>query len=228
MSDPESTSKAGSTPSELRSAHPGKHHLYVFGQMSADGVACIGCSWQSWQPGHMRETIAAIRQHDTDMALEHDHDVWLPIERGPMAGTCPCGKPDLYEDSPLRRKLQATLRGVMHWGLTPEQLTEIVIGAIVPDAGVLVSFETKPYTESDWELGYEVSSTDLASPEVLAHRLSERELAELYFQIEAVGSLGESDAYHQLDKAIEQLGEPAATKRRTTSEESQLRLKPHE
>jgi hypothetical protein len=45
---------------------------------------------------------------------------------------------------------------------------------------------------------------------VLGHRLSERELAELYFQIEAMGGLGESEAYRDLDKAVERLGEEPA------------------
>lgn len=202
------TSPVNGTPAELAAMHPGKHQIYTYGQQQAEGVACIGCSWQS--TSRRFSSVAAIGEHDTDMGLVHDHDLWIPIERGPVAGTCPCGKPDLYEDSLLRSKLQAILRQTLPWSLTPEQLTEVLIGAIVPADGMVVSFKTIAMSESDWEAGYTASSTDLTSPQILAHRLGEREQAELYFQIEAVGTLGESDAYSQLNMAVELITEPAA------------------
>lgn len=97
------------------------------------------------------------------------------------------------------------------------ELVAELVDALVPDHGVLVSFETQPVTETDWEHSYSTSSTDLVKPQVLAHRLSEQELAELAFQIEAVGTLGESDAYSDLDALIAQIGaEPAQRVREQT------------
>ncbi len=77
-----------SIPSVRAQKYRGKHETYVYGQSSADGTACIGCAWQI--PGAVTGPTA-IAQHDKDMRLLHDHDVWVPIERGPEAGLCPCG-----------------------------------------------------------------------------------------------------------------------------------------
>lgn len=195
------------TPDGKRAKHAGKHEVYVYGQQRADGMACIGCSWQH---STVMSTPAAIARHDADQHLEHDKGLWVPIDRGPLAGTCPCGKPGLYADSVLRTKVRAVLQQAQPWSPTPDQLADLLVGALVPDHGILVAFTAEQQTESDWELGYSASYTDLAAPEVLGHRLSERELAELYFQIEAMGGLGESEAYRDLDKAVERLGEEPA------------------
>lgn len=102
------------------------------------------------------------------------------------------------------------------------KLAELIEEALVPEHSVLVAFRTEQQTESDWELGYSTSCTDLTGPEILGHRLDERELAELYFQIEAVGGLGESDAYSDLDKAIERLGEVPARELRAKAAQPEL------
>lgn len=89
-------------------------------------------------------------------------------------------------------------------------IADAVFDELVPAHSLLVSFKTERQNESDWELGYSSAWTDLTDPELLAHQLEERELTELYFAIEQFGGLQESDAYHQLDKQIEALGEPTA------------------
>ena len=91
-----------------------------------------------------------------------------------------------------------------------ERLAEQLEDVLVPERRVLVTFEAVTGSESDWELGYQARYTDLARPEILGHRLDDQDLAHLYFQIEAVGGLGESDAYGDLDKLIQQLGEGPA------------------
>ncbi|MGI8306986.1 hypothetical protein [Saccharopolyspora hattusasensis] len=96
-----------------------------------------------------------------------------------------------------------------------ERLAELLEATLVPEHHVLVDFEAVTDSESDWELGYTAEYTDLVHPEILGHRLSETDLAHLYFQIEAVGGLGESGAYRDLDKQIEELGEGPAEALRT-------------
>lgn len=96
-----------------------------------------------------------------------------------------------------------------------ERLAELLESALVPEHRVLVTFEAVTDSESDWELSYSAEFTDLARPEILGHRLDDHDLAHLYFQIEAVGGLGESDAYGDLDKLIQQLGEGPAEALRT-------------
>jgi hypothetical protein len=77
-----------SIPSNRAMKHRGKHETYVFGQSSADGTACIGCSWET---SRVLTGAAAVEAHDADKRLTHDHDAWVPIERGTEAGRCPCG-----------------------------------------------------------------------------------------------------------------------------------------
>lgn len=77
-----------SIPAFRTQKHRGMHEIYVCGQSSADGTACIGCAWQT----HGAMTgAAAVEKHEKDMNLVHDHDVWVPNEHGPNAGRCPCG-----------------------------------------------------------------------------------------------------------------------------------------
>jgi hypothetical protein len=97
-----------------------------------------------------------------------------------------------------------------HGPANDEKLAELLEASLVPENTILVSFEAVTDTESDWELGYSSTYTDLAGPKLLSHNLDNTTLAHLYFQIEAVGSLGESDAYGKLDKQIEKLGEGPA------------------
>lgn len=35
-----------SIPAVRRQLYPGKHEILVYGQQSADGMHCLGCSWQ--------------------------------------------------------------------------------------------------------------------------------------------------------------------------------------
>ena len=92
------------------------------------------------------------------------------------------------------------------------KLVELIIEALVPKHHILVDFEAVTGHEGgDWEHsqpGYDW--TTLGNPEVLHHRLDKGELARLYFEIEGVGGLGESDGYSDLDKKIEKLSETAA------------------
>ncbi|MUU73450.1 hypothetical protein [Pseudarthrobacter sp. GA104] len=97
-----------------------------------------------------------------------------------------------------------------HGPANDEKLAELLEASLVPENAILVSFEAVTGTESDWELGYSSTYTDLADPKLLSHNLDNTALAHLYFQIEAVGGLGESDAYGDLDKLIQQLGEGPA------------------
>jgi hypothetical protein len=76
-----------SIPSVRAKRHRGKHETYVFGQQSADGTACIGCSWQTHR---VLTGPDAVAQHDRDMGLAHDHDTWVPLESGAQQGACPC------------------------------------------------------------------------------------------------------------------------------------------
>lgn len=76
-----------SIPSVRAQKNRGKHETYVFGQSSADGTACTGCSWQA---SRVLSRPISVAQHDRDMGLAHDHGSWVPLEHGPMRGTCPC------------------------------------------------------------------------------------------------------------------------------------------
>lgn len=77
-----------SIPSVRAQKYPGRHETYIFGQSSVDGTACIGCAWQT---SAILTGGKAVSRHDRDMGLTHDHDAWVPLQRGPHAGTCPCG-----------------------------------------------------------------------------------------------------------------------------------------
>ena len=71
-----------------------------------------------------------------------------------------------------------------------EKLAELLEAALVPENTILVSFEAVTDAESDWELGYSSTYTDLANPTLLGRSLDDTALAQLYFQIEAVGGPG--------------------------------------
>lgn len=91
------------------------------------------------------------------------------------------------------------------------RLTEMLEADLVPRHHILVGFEAVTDREAgDWE-GSEpaYSYTTLANPKVISQALDEGELARLYFEVEAA-SLGESDAYSNLEKQIARLGEDAA------------------
>ena len=77
-----------SIPSVRAMKHRSKHETYVFGQSSADGTARIGCSWKT---NRVLTGAAAVGAHDATEGLTHDHDAWVPVERGPEADRCPCG-----------------------------------------------------------------------------------------------------------------------------------------
>lgn len=79
-------------PANRAKAFPGKHETYIFGQQRADGTACVGCSWQSSQVFGSSEQ--AIKAHDTDLGIEHDHSLWIPGLRG-NEQTCPCQQQNL-------------------------------------------------------------------------------------------------------------------------------------
>lgn len=93
-----------------------------------------------------------------------------------------------------------------------EKLAELITAELMPEHHVLVDFEAVTGRESgDWESGqpgYDV--TTLANPSILGHNLDDSDLANLYFEIEDVGTLDESDAYSDLDKLIKQLSEGPA------------------
>ncbi|MDP9903155.1 hypothetical protein [Arthrobacter bambusae] len=93
-----------------------------------------------------------------------------------------------------------------------DKLAELITAELTPEHHVLVDFEAVTGREpGDWESGLPgYDFTTLANPDILGHNLNESELAHLYFEIEDVGSLGESDAYSDLDKAIKKLGEEPA------------------
>lgn len=74
-----------SIPSVRTQLYPGKHDLYIYGQGSADGMACIKCNWQV---SEIFLKIDAIIIHDTQMGLEHDCLKWIPNRDN----QCPCGK----------------------------------------------------------------------------------------------------------------------------------------
>lgn len=98
-----------------------------------------------------------------------------------------------------------------------ERLQAALMTALVPPGHLLVAFAAETYTEiDDWESGGPSHNvTDLAKPLVLAHSLTEGDLARFYYTLEAEGTLGgESDAYRDLDTAIEAITEPAATRQR--------------
>lgn len=92
-----------SIPSVRAKKHPGKHDTYVFGQSSADGTACIGCSWQTHR---VLTGPDAITQHDRDMGLTHDHETWVPLASGAEQGNCPCRSQsrDCIEDGPPKKQ----------------------------------------------------------------------------------------------------------------------------
>ncbi|WP_148209189.1 hypothetical protein [Rhodococcus erythropolis] len=73
------------TPNQIRDANPGKHETFIFGQQRADGTACVGCSWQTYE---VLDTIRAVAEHDDAKGLVHDHAVWITKN-----GICPCGHP---------------------------------------------------------------------------------------------------------------------------------------
>lgn len=73
------------TPNQIRDANPGKHETFIFGQQRADGTACVGCSWQTYE---VLDTIHAVAEHDDAKGLVHDHAVWITKN-----GICPCGQP---------------------------------------------------------------------------------------------------------------------------------------
>lgn len=98
------------------------------------------------------------------------------------------------------------------------KLAELIEAALVPEKTILVSFEAVTDTETDWELGYSAKFTDLANPMIIGHRLNNDDLAHLHFQIEEVGGLGESSAYRDLEKQIEELGEKPAEELRKQAE----------
>lgn len=50
------------TPRDRRERFPGKHEVYVYGQASADGMACIGCDWQA--SGMVGPVPAGVEWHD--------------------------------------------------------------------------------------------------------------------------------------------------------------------
>lgn len=74
-----------SIPSVKAQLHPGKHDIYIYGQSSADGTACIGCKWQTHE---LLEEKLAVSMHDQDMGLDHDHSAWIQKS----GGKCPCGR----------------------------------------------------------------------------------------------------------------------------------------
>lgn len=76
-----------SSPRYLREDNPGKHDLYIYGQSSADGMACIGCSWQASRP---TDIGSALKDHDDQLGEPHDCTIWLPRRRE-GAWFCPCG-----------------------------------------------------------------------------------------------------------------------------------------
>lgn len=107
-----------------------------------------------------------------------------------------------------------------------EILVDALLAALTPAHRVLIEFEVvTEYESGDWELsqpGYHYS--DLANPQLLGHGLSESELARLVFQIEAVGTLGEADAYDDVDKLIDTAGASAAEKVREQARANPLGL----
>lgn len=215
-----------SIPSVRAERYPGKHDTYVYGQSSADGTACIGCSWQTSQ---ILSGPAAVAEHDHAMKTEHQHQDWVPLEHGLFIGTCPCGHTSA-ERSVLHTRVLAALELSSGTSFTTEQLADFVTHRLVPPHHLLVDFEAvTDHEPGDWELslaGYDF--TELSSPELLDHRVSNDELARLYFQIEAVGTLGEMNAYADLDKLMKQLGEAPAVAARDKAatnrhEQSQLR-----
>lgn len=107
-----------------------------------------------------------------------------------------------------------------------DDLVGDLIAELVPEHRILVSFAAvTDYESGDWEHCLpEYDYTDLAEPEVIAHHLDDGELARLHYQIESMGTLGESDAYNDLDKAIETISEPAATAERKRNSKNPLKL----
>lgn len=73
------------TPDQIRRANPGKHQTFIFGQQRADGTACVGCDWQTYE---ILDTKHAVAEHDDAKGLVHDHSQWIPEK-----GDCPCGQP---------------------------------------------------------------------------------------------------------------------------------------
>ena len=63
-----------SIPANRRKAFPGKHDIYIFGQSSADGTACIGCSWQTHDTLFGDEAKAV---HNKQMMLDLTDDDWV-------------------------------------------------------------------------------------------------------------------------------------------------------
>lgn len=135
--------------------------------------------------------------------------------------------------SPLGNEASRTLNGWMvdngsgsrvitpedHWIFTSrsgpandEKLADVIAAELLPEHHILVEFEAVTGHEpGDWESslpGYDW--TTFGSAEVLGHHLNQGELARLYFEIEANGSLNESDAYAELEKSIKTLSEAAA------------------
>lgn len=74
-----------SIPSVKAQLHPGKHDVYIYGQSSADGMACIGCGWQI---SNLLSRPDAIVLHDNSKGLKHDCSNWIPNRDN----ECPCGK----------------------------------------------------------------------------------------------------------------------------------------
>lgn len=73
------------SPADKAKANPGKHETFVFGQQAADGTACIGCDWQTYD---VLDSANAVKAHDDYTGLVHDCSKWLVSQ---YTGLCPCG-----------------------------------------------------------------------------------------------------------------------------------------
>ncbi|WP_026820028.1 hypothetical protein [Arthrobacter castelli] len=119
--------------------------------------------------------------------------------------------PDRHAYRPGPEQIFTSLSGPAN----DEKLISMLEADLMPEHHILVNFEA--VTDSEIMDGPYGSGgdgvatwTSLFEPKLLGHNLNDNELAGLYFEIEAVGSLSESDAYHDLDKLIEKIGESPA------------------